>query len=129
MASRSGGATSTTTTLQLYDDRSGLPIELMDYGRIGSLRTPAVSALLTRECAMPASRSARLIGTGTQGRQALPFLLVTMPGLERLMLSGSHPEELDAIRTAGALMVAAGGFAALLLAARRQRSTEQTLEH
>src|ERR687893_662443 len=37
--------------------------------------------------------------------------------------------ELDAIRTAGTLIVGAGGFAALLLAARRQRSTELTLEH
>ncbi|MGH3815342.1 MAG: pentapeptide repeat-containing protein [Pseudonocardiaceae bacterium] len=37
--------------------------------------------------------------------------------------------ELDTIRTAGTLIVGAGGFAALLLAARRQRSTELTLEH
>ncbi len=37
--------------------------------------------------------------------------------------------ELDAIRAAGTLIVGAGGFAALVLAARRQRSTELTLEH
>ena len=37
--------------------------------------------------------------------------------------------ELDAIRTAGTLVVGTGGFAALLLAARRQQSTERTLEH
>lgn len=37
--------------------------------------------------------------------------------------------ELDAIRTAGTLIVGAGGAAALLLAARRQQSTELTLEH
>ena len=37
--------------------------------------------------------------------------------------------ELDAIRTAGTLIVGAGGAAALLLAARRQRSTELTLQH
>ena len=36
---------------------------------------------------------------------------------------------LDAIRTASAITVAAGGAVALLLAARRQRSTEETLEH
>ena len=36
---------------------------------------------------------------------------------------------LDAIRTATAITVSAGGAATLLLAARRQRSTEQTLEH
>lgn len=37
--------------------------------------------------------------------------------------------ELDAIRTAGTLIVGAGGAVTLLLAARRQRSTELTLEH
>ena len=37
--------------------------------------------------------------------------------------------ELDAIRTAGALVVGTGGAVALLLAARRQRSTELTLVH
>ena len=42
---------------------------------------------------------------------------------------GGPRVELDAIRTAGALMAGAGGAIALLLAARRQRSTELTLEH
>jgi len=37
--------------------------------------------------------------------------------------------ELDAIRTAGALVVGTGVAVALLLAARRQRSTELTLVH
>lgn len=86
------------TTLQIYDDRTGLPIALMDCGRIGSLRTPAVSALLARTCAPPAARTALLIGTGTQGRQALPFLLVTMPRLERLLLCGSHPDGIGEVR-------------------------------
>ena len=37
--------------------------------------------------------------------------------------------KLDLIRTAGGVMVVTGGAVTLLLAARRQRSTEQTLEH
>jgi ornithine cyclodeaminase/alanine dehydrogenase-like protein (mu-crystallin family) len=86
------------TSLLLYDDVTGLPIALMDCGRIGSLRTPAVSALLARECAGPDARSALVIGTGTQGRQALPFLLATLPGLDRLMVYGSHPDGLSAVR-------------------------------
>jgi hypothetical protein len=36
---------------------------------------------------------------------------------------------LDAVRTAGATVIGIGGAVALLLAARRQRSTELTLEH
>ncbi|MFJ8041674.1 ornithine cyclodeaminase family protein [Kitasatospora sp. NPDC096147] len=86
------------TTLSLYDDVTGLPVAMMDCSRIGSLRTPAVSALLARECATPDARTALVIGTGTQGRLALPFLLTTLPKLDRLLLSGTHPEGIAAVR-------------------------------
>ncbi|MCA1603466.1 MAG: hypothetical protein LC776_18100, partial [Acidobacteria bacterium] len=44
--------------------------------------------------------------------------------------TGAGPAvELDAIRTAGTLVVGAGGAVALLLAARRQQATELTLDH
>lgn len=86
------------TTLSIYDDVTGLPVAMMDCARIGSLRTPAVTALLARECAAPGARTALVIGTGTQGRLALPFLLTTLPGLERLLLFGTHPEGIAAVR-------------------------------
>ncbi|MGW8554902.1 ornithine cyclodeaminase family protein [Streptomyces tubercidicus] len=86
------------TALTLYDEVTGLPVAMMDCGRIGSLRTPAVSALLARELAAPGSRSALVIGTGTQGRLALPFLLTTLPDLERLMVYGTHPDGIRAVR-------------------------------
>ncbi|OEJ24499.1 ornithine cyclodeaminase [Streptomyces agglomeratus] len=86
------------TALTLYDDVTGLPLAMMDCSRIGSLRTPAVSALLARELAAPGARSALVIGTGTQGRLALPFLLTTLPELDRLMLSGTHPDGIAAVR-------------------------------
>ncbi|MGI5350577.1 ornithine cyclodeaminase family protein [Streptomyces sp. CA-250714] len=86
------------TTLTLYDDVTGLPVAMMDCSRIGSLRTPAVSALLARECAADGARSALVIGTGTQGRLALPFLLTTLPDLDRLMLFGTHSEGVAAVR-------------------------------
>ncbi|MBZ6472268.1 ornithine cyclodeaminase family protein [Streptomyces griseocarneus] len=86
------------TALTLYDDVTGLPVAMMDCGRVGSLRTPAVSALLARELATPGARAALVIGTGTQGRLALPFLLTALPGLERLMLFGTHPAGIEAVR-------------------------------
>ena len=86
------------TSLQLYDDGTGLPVALLDCGRVGSLRTPAATALLARECAPPDSRTATVIGTGTQGRQQLPFLMAALPGLARLMVSGTHPDGLVAVR-------------------------------
>jgi hypothetical protein len=50
-----------------------------------------------------------------------------------LVLCGSGtPQDqahLDAVRTAGAIVVGTGGAVALLLAARCQRSTELTVEH
>ncbi|MFF4229281.1 ornithine cyclodeaminase family protein [Streptomyces sp. NPDC001820] len=86
------------TSLTIYDDVTGLPVAMMDCSRIGSLRTPAVSALLARECAAPGARTALVIGTGTQGRLALPFLLTTLPDLDRLMLFGTHAEGVTAVR-------------------------------
>ncbi|MEV6986469.1 ornithine cyclodeaminase family protein [Sphaerisporangium sp. NPDC051017] len=86
------------TTLTLYDDTTGLPMAMMDCSRIGSLRTPAVSALLARECAVPGARTALVIGTGTQGRLALPFLLTVLPDLDRTMVYGTHPEGITAIQ-------------------------------
>ncbi|MFI1968637.1 ornithine cyclodeaminase [Streptomyces cinnamoneus] len=86
------------TALTLYDDVTGLPVAMMDCGRIGALRTPAASALLARECARPGARSALVVGTGTQGRLALPFLLTTLPALDRLMLFGTRPEGVEAVR-------------------------------
>jgi pentapeptide repeat protein len=49
-----------------------------------------------------------------------------------MLYGGGTPEDLarlDAVRTAGAVVVGTGGAIALLLAARRQRSTELTLQH
>src|ERR687887_494945 len=43
--------------------------------------------------------------------------------------SDVNRNRLDAIRTAGTIVVGAGGAVALLLAARRQRSTEIALKH
>ncbi|WP_250849211.1 ornithine cyclodeaminase family protein [Streptomyces malaysiensis] len=86
------------TTLTLYDDITGLPVAMMDCARIGALRTPAVSALLARECARPDATGALVIGTGTQGRLALPFLLTARPELQRLMLFGTHPDGVRAVR-------------------------------
>jgi ornithine cyclodeaminase len=85
------------TTITLYDDTTGMPIAMMDCARVGALRTPAVSALLVRETARAAARSVLLIGTGTQGRNALPHLLAANPQLNRLMVYGTHPDGLKAV--------------------------------
>lgn len=85
------------TTITLYDDTTGMPIAMMDCARVGALRTPAVSSLLVRETLRPGARSVLLIGTGTQGRNALPHLLAANPQLDKLMLYGTHPEGIEAV--------------------------------
>ncbi|WP_406229915.1 ornithine cyclodeaminase family protein [Nocardia sp. NBC_01009] len=85
------------TTITLYDDDSGAPIALMDCARIGSLRTPAATALLVEASAAPTARTALLIGTGTQGRQAFPYLLEVLPNLDRLLLYGTHDAGIAAV--------------------------------
>lgn len=87
-----------TTMIILYDDRTGAPIALLDGSRIGALRTPAVSALLARETLRPGARSVLVIGTGVQGRGALPHLLAANPQLDRLMLYGTHPDGIAAVQ-------------------------------
>jgi ornithine cyclodeaminase/alanine dehydrogenase-like protein (mu-crystallin family) len=85
------------TTLLLFDDETGLPVALMDGSLVGSLRTPAVSALIARACA-PRARSVLVVGTGTQGRMALPLLLCALPDVERLMVHGHYGDGIDAVR-------------------------------
>lgn len=87
-----------TTMIMLYDDATGAPIALLDGSRIGALRTPAVSALLARATLRPGACSVLVIGTGTQGRGALPHLLAANPDLDRLMLYGTHPDGIAAVQ-------------------------------
>ena len=85
------------TTLLLFDDATGLPIALMDGALVGALRTPAVSALIAREAA-PHARTALVVGTGTQGRMAAPFLLCALPGIERVIVHGHFEAGIEAVR-------------------------------
>ncbi|MHA4852683.1 ornithine cyclodeaminase family protein [Rhodococcus sp. MSC1_016] len=86
------------TTLSLYDDATGLPIALMDCGRIGALRTPAVSGLIIRACAAPSASTVLVVGSGTQGRFALPLALTAHPQFTHLELFGTHPDGIAAVR-------------------------------
>lgn len=56
------------------------------------------------------------------------LVLVACGVVTLLLVAGSGPNQLNAIRTGGTLVVGAGGAVALLLAARRQRTTELELD-
>jgi ornithine cyclodeaminase/alanine dehydrogenase-like protein (mu-crystallin family) len=87
------------TSLQLYDDVTGLPIALMDCSLVGALRTPAASALLARSCARSDAQTALVVGSGVQGQNALPFLVAALPQLQRLIVYGNHHAGIDAVIT------------------------------
>lgn len=91
-----GQARAYYTSLLLYDDATGLPIALMDCSLVGALRTPAASALIARACARRDAETALVVGCGTQGQNALPFLVEAMPQLRRLILHGRHEQGLQA---------------------------------
>ena len=86
------------TTLSLYDDTTGAPIALMDCGRIGALRTPAVSGLLIGACAAPNASTILVVGSGTQGRFALPLALAAHPQFTDLELFATHPDGIAAVQ-------------------------------
>ncbi|MED5619416.1 ornithine cyclodeaminase family protein [Ideonella sp. BN130291] len=88
------------TTLSLYDEHTGLPIALMDCSLVGSLRTPAASALIAQACARPGASTALVVGCGVQGTMALPFLVRRLPGLQRLIVHGHHVAGIDAVLSA-----------------------------
>lgn len=85
------------TTLLMFDDATGMPVAMMDGSLVGALRTPAVSALIARAAA-PHASTALVVGTGTQGRMALPFLLTALPGVERLIVHGRYQAGIEAVR-------------------------------
>jgi len=87
------------TTLLLHDDRQGAPLALMDGSLVGSLRTPAATALIARACARSDARTALVVGSGVQGQTALPFLVEALPQLQRLIVHGHHGAGIDAVLT------------------------------
>ncbi|MGJ8516295.1 Alanine dehydrogenase [Carnimonas sp. LMG 33810] len=85
------------TTLTLYDDARGLPFALMDGHRIGSLRTPATSAIIAKHCAHSKARSVLMVGTGAQGLHTLPYIIDVLPQLEETCFFGTHPDGIKAM--------------------------------
>ncbi|MCE7080334.1 ornithine cyclodeaminase [Streptomyces sp. ST2-7A] len=81
----------------LADDTTGAPIALMDVVKLGPLRSSATTALFAR-AACPDARSALVVGTGVQGRMALPMLLAALPELDRLQVFGTYPDGLRAVQ-------------------------------
>ncbi|ORW15153.1 ornithine cyclodeaminase [Mycobacterium lacus] len=85
-------------TITLYDDKAGVPIAFMDCFRVTALRTAASTALIAGSCAPTGARTALVTGSGAQARYTFPFLLTALPNLGQLLLFGTHPDGIAAVR-------------------------------
>lgn len=85
------------TFLSLFDKENGCPLALMDCFLITAIRTSLVTALMVRECAKQNATRALIIGSGTQGRFAIPSLLECNPGIEEIFIFGHYIHSLEQI--------------------------------
>lgn len=84
------------TTISLYDDTTGSPFVFMDCLKVGSLRTPATTAIIAKHCAKKDAESVLMIGTGAQSLNTLPYLATVLPHLKTFRLFGTHPDGIAA---------------------------------
>jgi len=84
-----------TGLLILNDDRTGMPIAIMDSTWITAKRTAAATAVTARYLAKPSAGTLAMIGCGVQGRTNVESLRVVLPGLRRVRAYDVNPEALD----------------------------------
>lgn len=83
-------------TISLYDDITGLPFAMMDCLFVGASRTPAVTAVIAKYCAVPHAADVLMIGTGAENTNTLPYLATALPHLKKFRLFGTHPDGIAA---------------------------------
>lgn len=83
-----------TGLLVLNDNRTGLPIAVMDSTWITAMRTAAATAVTARYLAGPKLETMAMLGCGVQGRVHVEALRVLFPGLRRIQAYDINPEAL-----------------------------------
>jgi alanine dehydrogenase len=78
--------------LTLFDDRSAMPVAILEAGWITAMRSVAVSAALAARLAPPGSATVGLVGAGQQARLHYDALPLVLPGLARFVVHDILPE-------------------------------------
>ena len=89
-------------TYVLIDAIRGRPIATLDGAALTALRTPAVSALVTRRLARPGARTVAVIGAGPQGVAHRDAMRWALPMAERVVLvarGDTMPDDIDVVCT------------------------------
>jgi ornithine cyclodeaminase/alanine dehydrogenase-like protein (mu-crystallin family) len=101
---RAAGDAPINALVVLNDPATGRPIAILDGGPITAQRTAAVSGVVVRRFADPATRTVAVIGAGVQGASHAEMLAGVLPDA-RLLVHDRHAER------AAALAAASGGQA------------------
>jgi ornithine cyclodeaminase/alanine dehydrogenase len=84
-----------TGLLILNDDRTGMPVAIMDSTWITAKRTAAATAVTARYLAKPSARTLAMIGCGVQGRTNAESLRIVLPELRCVRAYDVSREALD----------------------------------
>ncbi len=73
-------------TITLIDPETGFPLAIMDGTHITRMRTGAAGGVAAKYLSRADSKTAACIGTGTQAASQLQALLITRPGISKVVL-------------------------------------------
>lgn len=73
-------------TVTLFDPESGFPLAIMDGMYLTAMRTGAAGGIAAKYLARKDSRVAGFVGAGTQAETQLAALMITVPGIRRVLV-------------------------------------------
>lgn len=81
--------------VMVFDADEGIPLALLDGGRLTAIRTAAASALATDALARPDSSTVLFLGHGEEAQHHIPALLAVRP-VSRFLIWGRNPDRVSA---------------------------------
>ena len=90
------GLPAVMATVTVFDPDTGAPLAIMDGTYLTAMRTGAAGGVAAKYLAREDSRVAGIIGAGRQAETQLAALLVTRPGIEKVLVADTNPERAEA---------------------------------
>ncbi len=82
-------------TITLIDPDTGFPLAIMDGTHITRMRTGAAGGVAAKYLSRADSKTAALVGTGTQAASQLEALLITRPAISKVVLFDLRQESME----------------------------------
>ena len=89
---QNAGLPAVMATVTVFDPDTGAPLTIMDGTYLTAMRTGAAGGVAARYLAREDSRVAGIVGAGRQAETQLAALLVTRPGIEKVLVADSNAE-------------------------------------